>query len=114
MKHLEFTIFEKDATPESIQDVMARATKSEELRNNPAFHYAINELYKNLTWQEDAFVSESATQGNRETNAQIKHFSMMRALLVDLVRLLDTFVDEGRNLRDHNDDDGLSNTPDIL
>ena len=82
-------------------NVIHKGIKAEELRNNPSFEQAINDLYAELTLEEDRVVYEPGLD-DRKRNDLRKHYSAMRASLTNLVYTLDGYVREAKGIPTQN------------
>ncbi len=77
-------------------EVIDRGYKSKTLRENPVFSEAVKDVYWKLTLAEDTIVADLNKDG-REMAADMKRIAQMRALLADLILILDGNIQEGEN-----------------
>ena len=89
--------FPKDWDEVDPSTIIYTGLRAEELRTNPSFEQAINDLYAELTLEEDRVVYEPGLD-DRKRNDLRKHYSAMRASLTQLVYTLDGYIREARGL----------------
>lgn len=80
----------------SVQEIIDDGVQSELLRNNDVFRKAVNTVYNNLVLSEDKLTNDPKIDGRRASEMR-KTYSLMRALLSDVVLELDGNITEGKN-----------------
>ena len=80
-----------DREIESLEEIIQKGVNSELLFDNPVFIDATKQLYWKLTLAEDKIIGDVKRDG-RETAAESKRLAQLRALLVELVSILDNNI----------------------
>ena len=85
-------------TYKSPQEVVDDGVRAELLLHSPIFRVAIEEMYNNLTTQEDILIGSSHAD-NRDVNANIRKLGTMRCLLSDFIMTLDAYIKRAEELQ---------------
>lgn len=84
--------------PRSIQRVIDKGMQSRTLRDNPVFIDAVKEIYWGVTLIEDRVNgAEGMGQDGKQIAEVSKRIARTRALLVDIVKVLDSNIFEAEN-----------------
>ena len=85
-----------DRSSMNIREVIEKGIRSKTLRENTAFSEAVKDIYWKLTLAEDKVMADFSIDG-RKASEEIKRIANMRAVLADLVLILDGNILEGEN-----------------
>lgn len=85
-----------DGDKANVQEVITKGIRSKALRENPAFSEAVRDVYWKLTLAEDSVVADMTIDG-RKAAEESKRCAKLRALLTDIVLILDGNILAGEN-----------------
>lgn len=85
-----------DGKSKTVQQILEDGMKSKTLRDNHIFDEAIRDVYWRLTLAEDLIVADMK-HDDRTANAESKRIAKMRALLAEIVAILDGNILEAEN-----------------
>ena len=85
-----------DGKTKTVQQILDDGMKSKILRDNPIFDEAIRDVYWRLTLAEDQIVADMR-EDDRKANTESKRIAKMRALLAEIVTVLDGNILEAEN-----------------